>query len=67
MNEGDKPMLRFAMFAGENPCGGWEDYQGAYATREEAVCAGVAYVEDPNRWYHVVDLSIGQIVAEGFS
>lgn len=54
-------MLQFAVFAGEYyyPRGGWDDFQGTYATLEDAVSVGRQW-----QWHHVVDLSTGSVVAE---
>lgn len=61
-------MLRFALFTGYAyyPSGGWEDFQGTYATLEEAMAAAHADFAKGKgeRWYHVVDLSNGTIVAQ---
>jgi len=70
-----KEMLQFALFCCENyyPEGGWKDFQGTFATLEEATAAGRAYQNESfgsdtvvllGRWYHVVDLSIGSVVEE---
>lgn len=61
-------MLRFALFGGDDyyPAGGWEDFQDTYATLEEAVAGGRAFLnEGYGRWYHVVDLSTRSIVDQG--
>jgi len=62
-------MLRYALFAGDDyyPAGGWSDFSGSYASFEEAVDAGRAHLAAGygGCWYHVVDLSVGSVVAEG--
>lgn len=49
-------MKRFLVFGGYDyyPSGGWEDYQSAFDTLEEAK----TFIQSPTSeldWYHVVD------------
>lgn len=57
----DKTM--FALFAGSYyyAIGGWNDYIGTYGTESEAVKVAA---EEGCEWWHVVDLSTGDIVDE---
>jgi len=54
-------MKRFLVFAGDNyyPEGGWGDFRGAYATKENALAAALAAAVD---WAHVADIGTGEIV-----
>jgi hypothetical protein len=61
---------KYALFIGDNyyPRGGWKDFSGYYDERHEAVAAGEAKVNEDrywNDWYHVVDLTTGDEVANG--
>ena len=60
-------MNNYLLFAGDNyyPSGGWEDFIGSFSTQEEAQDVGADKIEDEFNWYHVVDLSSGNIVAKG--
>jgi hypothetical protein len=55
------PMKRFALFTGSTyyPSGGWEDFKASFDTLVDALAAPR---ED---WYHVVDLTTGEIVKAG--
>lgn len=54
--------MRYLLFAGEYyyPCGGWEDFAGAFASLDEAKAAK----SDPDycQWAHIVDLDAREIV-----
>lgn len=51
----------FLLFAGEiyYPCGGWDDFQGAYPTLQEAITAAGKL---RFRWQHIVDMKQSAIV-----
>jgi hypothetical protein len=51
----------YLLFAGDYyyPCGGWDDFRGAYGSLELAQEAARARVYD---WWHIVDVSAGKIV-----
>lgn len=53
---------RFLLFAGADyyPSGGWDDYVSAHATEDEAVRAAASLSD----WWHVVDLTTGERVAD---
>lgn len=54
--------MTYALFSGDHyyPDGGWDDFQGAYATISEAKAA-----REPSdfKWAHIVDLDARKIVA----
>lgn len=54
----------FALFAGIDfyPLGGWNDYKGTYDTQLEAFRRCMNMVCD---WWHIVDLSTGEIIEAG--
>ena len=54
----------FLLFAGDHyyPCGGWEDFRGAYGSLELAKEAAHTQACD---WWHIVDVSAGWIVTRG--
>jgi hypothetical protein len=73
-------MKPFLLFAGDSyyPSGGWGDFQGAFATREEAVAEGERRInlrsgwqqldgphEDARDWYNVADALTLEQVAGG--
>lgn len=57
----DIAVRRFLVFAGENYCprGGWRDFQGSFATQDEAIEAAELY---PGQWWEVVDLTTGTVI-----
>ena len=65
---GANRMRRFALFVGTDyyPAGGWDDFHSAYDTKEEARAAGerIAGLRHNYDWWHVVDLTIGDKVAD---
>jgi hypothetical protein len=58
--------VRFLLFVGDYyyPEGGWRDFMGAHPTLEAAKDA-VSGGEFRWDWWHVVDVSVGGIVASG--
>jgi len=55
-------MKRYALFAGDYyyPSGGWNDFRGSFETVEAAVDAVAPHYD----WYHVVDLTTGELVKD---
>ena len=55
-------MKRFLVFSGYDyyPCGGWDDFLGAFDSIEEARAA--AAKEAPSNWTQIVDLQSGEKV-----
>jgi hypothetical protein len=59
-------MKQFLLFAGYNyyPTGGWYDFQGSYATLEEAREAAASWPRAKDNWWHIIDNQTGENVAE---
>lgn len=53
-----KPYLVFA-FSQYYPSGGWKDFRGAFATKEEALVAAANTRAD---WWQIVNLETGRII-----
>ena len=52
-------LNRYLVFAGSYfQYGGWEDFQGSYATREEAE---KAIWNDEHGWWQIVDTETGEV------
>lgn len=61
-------MKNFLLFAGCSfyPDGGWIDYRGSFDTQDEAI-EYAKKLEASVDWWHVVNLLLQSIVAEGKS
>ena len=57
------PPKRYWLFAGNDyyATGGMHDFEGSFSSVAEAEASVQAI--DSNEWYHVVDITTGQIVA----
>ena len=62
-------LNRFLLFVYEywEPCGGWEDYAGAFASEVEARQAGETLIEEksgnpPCYAFHITDLVLCEII-----
>lgn len=65
-------MKRYLLFHGSDyyPGGGWDDFEGAYDTAEEARAKGNSLMEPTPgqsrwRWFHIVDTTTMQILQSG--